>query len=175
MKNNTKNVTKNKSKALVNPESLKSSELETIKKEIKNTKKTKKLSENNQKKYKKILKNTIIACFIVLYYLALIIGIQNVSVIQFIIDLKVVIMLEAIITVILFETAYKKDEIEYTFYGMEILVVGITTTFLLNLVSKQNDIINIVLATIVICFTLYYLGKILFFSIKRKSRKTNKN
>ena len=111
--------------------------------------------------------------FIVLYYLALIIGIQKVSVIQFIIGLKVVIMLEAIITVILFETAYKKDDIEYTFYGMEILVVGISTTFLLNLVNKQNDILNIVLAVIVICFTLYYLGKILVLSIRKKSKKAN--
>ena len=82
-------------------------------------------------------------------------------------------MIEAITTIILFETAYKKDETTFTLYGIEMLVLGITTIFLLDLVSKRNDMINIVIAIMELCFTLYYLVKILVLSL-RKNKKSKK-
>ena len=166
--NESKEVEK---KELVNPDIIKKNELETIKEEIKNNKKQKKSSEKKQSKYKELLKNNLIGIVVIVYFLALIIGKNAINTIEYITDLKVFVIIEAILSIIIIERAYKKDTFSIAIHGLEMLILGGSTVLILDLFNRQNDKLNLVFAILVGVFTLYYLIKLLVIAIKKDKKK----
>ena len=162
-----KEINKN---SLINQNAINKNELDTIKNEIKQNKKEKKSSKKTQLKYKKILKNTLIAISILIYFIVLIIGKDLISTIKFITDLKVLILIEVLSSIIIFEISYKQDNFSFAMHGLEILAMAISTVITLDFVNKQNENINYVFAIFVVVFTIYYLIKNLVLALKKEKK-----
>ncbi len=153
---------------LIDPKTLKMDQLETIKNEIKKNKKSNSSKNKKKIKYKEILKNTIVFIFIQIYFIILMIGSYQISAIRFITDLKVIILLEAILSIVLFEIAYKKDSATIAFHGLEVLGMGIATVVILDLYNRQSGYLNLVFVGIITAFLVYYVIKMLFVLFKKK-------
>lgn len=141
-------------------------QLEEINEEIVNSKVSKR--RKNDKKYKKVMKNLIISFVIIIYFGLLILGNKNIPAIEFIRDLKTFSIAEAIITIIIFEVAYKKDNDELALHGIEMLAIASITVVLLNLYSNESSITNIFMAISIGVATIYYLIKSLIVAIRKK-------
>ncbi len=152
--------------------SLKYEELDAIKNEIKNNKKSNSSKGKRQAKYKEILKNTIIFILIQIYFIILNVARFQVSNIPYLVSLKVLILVEAIASIVIFEIAYKKDSGSLGLHGVEMLAIGASTICLLDLVNRQNKYIKFVSAAIIGIFILYYLIKIFVISIKKKKARS---
>ena len=88
--------------------------------------------------------------------------------IQYLFSLKVLILIEAITSIVLFEIAYKRDSGILGLHGVEMLALGMSTILILDQVNRKSEYIKYVLATIIGVFLLYYLIKIFVISIKKK-------
>lgn len=117
-----------------------------------------------------IFRNIIFGAVILLYLGALNIGMRNIPTENYIMDLKVFGMSLLVLTIIVFELAYKKDKGELWMHGAEIMVTSIFTIYLIYLYSIYYNTYGTVLFTASILYLIYYGIKIL---IERK--KTIKN
>ena len=90
------------------------------------------------------------------YFLALIIGNKTINTIEYITDLKAFILIEMVVAIIIFEKAYSKDTFKLAIHGIEILVLGAVTVFLLDLYNRKSSKIDIVFAVVVIIVKIYY-------------------
>ncbi len=156
------------SEELIDPKVFKDNELETIKKELKDNKNLNKSKAKRQEKYKEIFKNSLIFIFIELYFLILLISKSTISTIEYITDLKLFILIELVVSIILFEIAYKKDNSKLAWHGIEIILLGATTILILELYSRQSSIINTVFAIIAGTFIIYYIIKMFIIALKKQ-------
>ena len=83
-------------------------------------------------------------------------------------DLKTFAVFIAIISIVIFERAYKKDENYIAIHGIEMVVVGIETLLLLQLYSAGNEYFNYILLGITLGMIVYYLLKCLVIYIRYK-------
>lgn len=116
-----------------------------------------------------IFTNIIIAIFIVLYWYFINLGSLNIETNIYIIDLKVFSVIFGITSVILFEISYKKDSGKMCIYGIEMLIVGLITLFLINGYYLFYANYNFIIAIISFIFAVYYLIK--SFIIYKKMKK----
>ena len=146
--------------------------LEIIEKEFK--KQTTISEERKNKINKRVFQNVGIAIFIVLYFVFINLGYYNLEPLVYLKDLQVFSMLSIIFTIVLFEKAYKKDELDLTLYSIEALAVSIATLCTIYIGMKFGDqkypyIINL----ITIAFALYYVIKagVIYIKMKKKALK----
>ena len=158
----------NNSNKLVDPKTLKLDQLEAIKNEIKKNKKSNTSKNNKKQKYSEILKNTAIFILIQIYFIIIMIGNSTISAIRFINELKVVILIEAVVSIIIFEIAYKKDSTALAFHGIEVLGIGIATVVFLDLYNRQSIYLHLAFVVAISVFLLYYIIKMLVISLKKK-------
>lgn len=168
LKHNLLDENEEVSEELVDPKIFKDNELETIRKELKNNKKSNNSKSKKQEKYKEIFKNSLIFIFIELYFLILLISKSSISTIEYVTDLKVFILIELVVSIILFEISYKKENSKIAWHGIEMILLGATTILLLDLYSRQSGIINTVFAIIAGAFIFYYIIKMLVIILKKQ-------
>lgn len=152
--------------------SIDDEKLEKIQKEIN---KQTKLSKDEKKKInKKIFQNIVMAIGIVVYFIFINLGFNNIEESTYLTDLKVFGAVAIGITIILFEKAYKKDSGEFTIYGIEMLIIAICT-LLTNYIYKFHYSKYIyIITSIAMLFAVYYVGKSIVIYVKMKNKALKK-
>ncbi len=159
-----------KDKSLVKEEDIEinNEKLEKIKDEIKKSKKDSKDKVKNSNLRKNLVRNLSIAIIITIYFLFIDLGINSIPVTVYMLDLKTFAIFIAIISIVIFEKAYKKDENYLAIHGIEMCAVGIETLLLLQLYSAGNEYFNYILLAITLGMIVYYFIKCLFICIRYK-------
>lgn len=155
---------------LIDPKTLKIDQLETIKNEIKKNKKSNSTTNKKKIKYAEILKNTVIFILIQVYFIIVMLGSYMMSTITYITSLKAIILLVAVIAVVIFEIAFKRDSTMLAFHGIEVMGIGIATVVILDLYNRQSNILSSALVGAISIFMIYYVIKILYISLKKKTK-----
>lgn len=152
--------------------SIDDEKLEKIQKEIN---KQTKLSKDEKKKInKKIFQNIVMAIGMVVYFIFINLGFNNIEESTYLTDLKVFGAVAIGITIILFEKAYKKDSGELTIYGIEMLIIAICT-LLTNYIYKFHYSKYIyIITSIAMLFAVYYVGKSIVIYVKMKNKALKK-
>lgn len=160
-------VKKDAKETVINPE-----ELEKIEEEIK---KQKTIPEETSKKINSIIfKNIILAIGIILFFIFINLGYNNIASSIYLIDLKVFSVVILGIAILTFEKAYKKDSGEYTIYGIEILVLAIFTLLLNYIYSTYNSKFIYIVNTISMIFAIYYVMKSIIIYKKMRNKALKK-
>ena len=126
--------------------------------------------EELEKINKNLFRNIMIAILIVLYFIFLILGKRNIKNDIYVTDLKVFSMCILFIAIVLIEMAYKKDSGEFAIYGVETIVLSLTTLALIyvNLMFSAQYIF--IVSVISFAFVIYYLIKSVIIFIKKKRK-----
>ena len=105
--------------------------------------------------------NIIFAFLIFAYLGAINLGMNNIPTDTYLMDLKVFSITLLIITIGIFEFAYKKDKSEFWLHGIEVMVIAVFTVYLIYFYSiYYNNFGNIVFSVATVYF-IYYVAKIL--------------
>ena len=118
----------------------------------------------------RIFTNICLAIAIMVYLLFLLFGFQKIENSIFVTDLKVFGFSILIIAIIVFEKAYQKDSNKYIIYGIEILVLAITTISLIyvNIMYKEKFILITSICSLF--FSIYYVGKAIVIYLRMKKK-----
>lgn len=119
---------------------------------------------------KKVFINIIIAIIVMVYLLFVNIGSINIDSIVFIKDLKVFSIMLIVLTIILFEYSYKKDNGVICINGIEVLVLAIITLLFPSAYVLQNRKFNLIVASVSFLFGAYYVGKSIIIYVRDKKR-----
>ena len=152
--------------------SIDDEKLEKIQKEIN---KQTKLSKDEKKKInKKIFQNIVMAIGIVVYFIFINLGFNNIEESTYLTDLKVFGAVAIGITIILFEKAYKKDSGELTIYGIEMLIIAICTLLTNYIYKFHYSKYMYIITSIAMLFAVYYVGKSIVIYVKMKNKALKK-
>lgn len=155
-----------------------SEKLDIIEEEIKDNKekfKNKKIKSEtldnfkDNPRYKLMFKNALIVIFYIVYFCLLILGKDRIPTIEFIRDLRIIILLDVIVSIILLEISLKKDSGDIFMYGIEMIFIGGFTLFILEYYLRQDINLNIWVSIIIGIIVLYYIIKCLVLSKKKKA------
>lgn len=164
------NLSESKSKSLLKKEDTEIDEekLKTIRDEIKTSKKVSKNKVKNSALRKKLQRNLLIAILITIYFLFIDLGINSIPITVYIQDLKTFTVFIALISIVIFERAYKKDENYLALHGIEMVVIGVETLLILQLYSTGNEYFKYILLGITLGMIVYYIVKCLIIYIRYK-------
>lgn len=152
--------------------SIDDEKLEKIQKEIN---KQTKLSKDEKKKInKKIFQNIVMAIGIVVYFIFINLGFNNIEESIYLTDLKVFGAVAIGMTIILFEKAYKKDSGELTIYGIEMLIIAICTLLTNYIYKFHYSKYMYIITSIAMLFAVYYVGKSIVIYVKMKNKALKK-
>ena len=129
--------------------------------------------EEKEKIYSKMIKNFFIAICIFIYICFLNLGYMKLESDVFKTDLKVFAFSLIILTIILFEKAYKEDSGKITIYGIEMLVLSIITLYLPYVYFYKNDIVRIIFETSSIYIAMYYTIKCMVIYVREVKKYKN--
>ena len=129
-------------------------------------------NEIKEKVNSKIFENIIFGIIILIYLGALNLGVANIPTDNYLVDLKVFGALLLILTIIMFETAYKKDKSSLWLHGVEVMVIAIFTMYLVYLYSIYYKTLGSIILTVALLYLIYYGIKIL---IERRNTIKNYN
>ncbi|MCI8518793.1 MAG: hypothetical protein HFJ51_01335 [Clostridia bacterium] len=105
--------------------------------------------------------NIIFAFLVFAYLVALNLGRDNIPTDTYLIDLKVFSITLLVITIGIFEFAYRKDKSEFWLHGVEVMIIAVFTVYLIYFYSiYYNNFGNIVFSVASVYF-IYYVVKIL--------------
>lgn len=164
---NIKNNEVEESKDLLKEE-INDEKLEKIKDEIKKSKKESKNKVKNSALRKKLVRNLVLAIIVTIYFLFIDLGINSIPVTVYMMDLKTFSVFIAIISIVIFERAYKKDDNSLALFGIEMVAIGIETLLLLQLYSVGYEYFNYILLGITLGMLGYYCIKCLCIFIRYK-------
>lgn len=167
-------IKSNKGKELIAKKeiTLDEEKLEKIKKEI--NKQTKMPKEQKKKINKKIFQNIAIAIGIIIYFIFINLGFHNIEENTYLTDLNVFSAVTIGITIILFEKAYKKDSGEVAIYGIEMLLLSVSTLLTNYIYKIYNSKFVYIIASIAMLFAIYYVGKSIVIYVKMKNKALKK-
>lgn len=117
--------------------------------------------------------NIIFAFLIFAYLGALNLGMANIPTDTYLMDLKVFSITLLIITIGMFEFAYKKDKSEFWLHGVEVMIIAILTVYLIYFYSIYYNNFGKIIFSIAIAYFIYYVVKI--FIMQRRAIKKYKN
>lgn len=164
-------VETNNEKLLIDQKELEEKQMKAIREALKKNKKEKQNQANRQSKYKRILKNILIAIVETLYFLILIVGKAMIPTIEYITALKIFTIIEMIASVIIFEVSYKKDSEELFWHGIEMMIIAGATLIYLHYFSMQSDFLNTIVALIIGIISIYYLIKTIIIAVRKNKKK----
>ncbi len=133
--------------------------IEKLTKEVEEKKKIPK--EVKEKINSKVFENMIIAAIIMVYLVSLNFGMTNIPTDTYRTDLKVFSILLLIITIMIFEWGYKKDNESIWLHGVEVMILGVITLYLIYLYSMYYSTYGTLILSIGIIYLIYYAIKIL--------------
>ena len=143
--------------------------LENIEKMKQNIEESKKLpKEQLDKMNKRVFDNILIAIFVMLYFYLINLGSINIAPEKLELDLKVFSVVTILITVFIFEIAYKKDSGRIAIYGIESIFISLATLFLAYLFTIYNKSFHLVVFWISLAFAIYYVAKSMIIYLKMK-------
>ena len=144
---------------------------ENIKKFDEEYKKSRIIPKDYKRKIRnRILKNTLIASIIVVYLIAINILSLYIETIPYILSIKIICVILAIISVIYFEFSYRKDNGYLFLYGVEFLVIATITLFSVYAYKLFFITYNSILLHISIGVVAYYIIKTVF-TLKNMKKK----
>ena len=149
-------------------------QLDTIADEISINKKNSQSNIEKNKKYKDVLKNVFVWILFVAYFGILLLGKEKIPTIDFIKDLKIITIMDLIVSIVLLEIGLKKDSSSLFIYGIELIFIGGTTMYILELVGKQNQNINIWISAIIGVTVLYYIAKSIILILRTSNKNVKK-
>ena len=132
------------------------------------------ISDEKKKKInKRVFINIIIAIGIVLYFIFMNLGFKNLEPSKFLKYIQTFSILTIVITILIFERAYKKDSGELTIYGIESLILSICTLLTIYIGINYNNKFPYIINTISMLFSIYYVGKtiVIYRKMKKKALK----
>ena len=135
-----------------------------IGKEIAEKKKLPKEVKDNMNK--QVVRNLLFASFIVLYFIFLNLGYLNIEKSIFIQDTAVFAMACLIISIVLFEKAYRKEKGFLAIHGIEILIVALLTLFTPYTYFYLQPLVSKILMIVPVIFAMYYVAKGIIICIK---------
>lgn len=124
--------------------------------------------EEKEKIYKRIFQDILVALGIVVYYIFLNLGYINIEESIFLTDLKVFSISILLISIVFFEYSYKKDNGKTAIYGIEILVLAITTLASIYILDIWKEEFSIFIAIFSGVFCIYYFIKTYYIYKKMK-------
>ena len=142
--------------------------LKKLEKEIVNKKQLPKKEED--KINKKIFENMIIADVIMAFFYLISLGSLNIETPIFITDLKVFSIGLIVLTVILFEISYKKENGNLCIHGIECLVVAIFVLFCTYLYTMYIKEFYMYVSIFAYILAIYYAVKSIIIYIKMKKK-----
>jgi len=77
-----------------------------------------------------------------------------------------------LVTLVLLEIAYKKENEEIALHGVEMATVGGLTIWTLDLFSRQNIDLNVYISVFICIVVFYYLIKSVIMALKKKRKST---
>lgn len=117
---------------------------------------------------KRVTRNLLIADALMIIVCILHLGFLNIERAEFIIDLKFFAFISLIVSIILFEKAYKKDNGEIAIYGIEVLVFSILILFLPYIYFYSNKVIHIIFVISPLYMGIYYCIKSIIIESRAK-------
>ena len=159
---------KNEEKELEDKEEISKEKLDKIKDEIKRSKSKNKNNPKMQKARKSVLRNILIAIMICIYFLFISLGTKTIPATEYVLDLKTFAIFIVIISIVIFEKAYKKDENYLALHGIEMTVVGILTLVILYFYSISYEYFSYILCSILGLVVVYYIIKSIIILIRNK-------
>lgn len=147
--------------------------IKQLEKELKENRKLSK--EEINKINKKIFENIIIAIVIMLYFYFINLGYLNIDEKSFQMDLKVFSISLILITIILFEISYKKDNGNIAIHGIEMLFLSVVTLLSIYANSFFSTQFSLIIATMSFIFAIYYVGKSIVIYLKMSNKYYKKN
>lgn len=146
--------------------------IEEIEKKIKANNK---MSPNEKQKLnRKIFLNFFISAIVMFVFIFILMGYSNIPNNSYIIDLKVFSIIAIVVTIIIFEIAYKKDSGNFTILGIESLIASFIILSLYYVLENNIYDYKKYLIMMVGIFMMYYLLKIIVIYI-RDVHKYRKN
>ena len=131
--------------------------------EIKNIfKKKKKIPKEDKKNIRKpVIYNFLVMIIVVLYFVFLILGFNNIEKSVYQTDLKVFAICALFLAIILLERAYSKENKKVAVYGVETLIIAIVTLGLIYVnLMLSSQYINILLIILGIVVVYYFIKSI---------------
>lgn len=94
-------------------------------------------------------------------------GKSKIPTIEYITDLKTFIIAELVMSIALFEFAFRKDRGDVAINGIEMIGIGSITILILNLFNTGSQKINLVIAGAIILINVYYIVKSIVIALKK--------
>lgn len=139
---------------------------EAVGKELKSKKKLP--AEELKKINKRVFQNVFLAIVIMFYLDFIILGFVNIENSVFITDLKVFGMALLLVTIGIFEYAYKKDSGKHIIHGIEILLLALITILLIYVNLMWSNKFIYITAFVSYAFAIYYVAKSIIIYKKMK-------
>lgn len=124
--------------------------------------------EEVKKINQKVFENMLIADFIIAFLFLISLGSLNIETAIFLIDLKVFSIAFSILTILLFEYSYRKENTNICIHGIECFFLAIfmlLSTYLYMVYFKD---FKIIISIVSIMFAIYYVVKSIIIYIKHK-------
>ena len=124
----------------------------------------------NDKINKRVFENILIADLIMVFLYLITLGSLNIETAVFITDLKVFSVGLIILTIILFEYSYKKENANICIHGIECFVLAIFTLFSISLYTIYFKDFHLIVASTSYLFAIYYVAKAIIMQINMKKK-----
>lgn len=135
-----------------------------MEKELENKRKLTK--EVKDKINAKVFENLALSILYMLVMIAINILYLNAKASDFIIGVKLFSVLSIFITVVIFETAYRKENIEIMFSAIELLAFSIIVMYIPYIYIYMKDMVRQIFMLTPVFFAIYYVAKSIFMNIK---------
>lgn len=126
--------------------------------------------EEENKMNKKVFENILIADAIMLFLYFVGLGALNIETAIFITDLKVFSVALIVLTIILFEYSYRKENAVICIHGIECFFLAVFILFAIYIYQVYFKDFNIIVSFVSYLFAIYYTGKsmLLYRRMKKK-------
>lgn len=141
-------------------------------KEIKKTMKEKQSlpKEESNKINRYLFQNIMVAIAIIVYFIFLNLGKQNIQLNVYVTDLKVFGMCILLLAIMILEKAYKDDSGRLAVFGIEMIVLSLTTISLIYVDLMLSSRYSVILTSISYIFAIYYLIKSVVIYLKKRKK-----
>jgi len=129
--------------------------------------------ENKQRVIKKVFLTLFTSAVVMLVFMFILMGYDNIPLQNYIVDLKVFSIVSIIITIIIFEYGYKRDSGSIALLGVESLIASFVILSLYYILQYEIFSYQYYLLTFTGIFVLYYIIKTIIIYGKEKYKYRN--
>ena len=119
---------------------------------------------------KRIFSNILIAIIMSAYLMVLLLGNQNIERNIFLVDLKILSIVIALISIIIFERSYRKSDRRLCLYGVEFLLLAFMSLTSVYILQMAEDIFMTVICSLTVGVAVYYIIKSIGIYVRSKKK-----